>query len=422
MTKRVMMSIQVSGAGNASGEAHDFPHFAILFDRIAEGAVARERERILPFEQVRWLREAGFGAVRVPREFGGGGASLSTFIALLGQLATADSNVAQIFRAHFAFVENVLLNHDEARVRDLWFPRIVAGDLIGAAMSERNSKTEIGVRLTDDAVDGWRLNGQKFYCTGTLYADWMTVYALHDKAFKTVMVSTAAAGVTCKDDWDGFGQRMTASGTTVFEDVHVPTELLLQHFRPGSRVEPYMSAFFQLHHLATLSGIAHAALRDAIAYTRSRTRTFRIPGVTSPRDDFLVQRVVGRLSSQVFAIHALVSQCAQDLESLFDDIVADTASEQAQDVADIKVYQAQQIIIDLVLQATSLLFDVGGASALSAENQLDRHWRNARALASHNPAINREQALGLYFLNDVTPIATWRDIQKATGVFSAKAL
>lgn len=42
--------------------------FQPVFDRIAAGAVDRERDRILPFEPIAWLREAGFGTVRVPRE------------------------------------------------------------------------------------------------------------------------------------------------------------------------------------------------------------------------------------------------------------------------------------------------------------------------------------------------------------------
>ena len=40
--------------------------FRPIFARIAEGAVARERNRVLPFEQIKWLKEAGFGAVRIP--------------------------------------------------------------------------------------------------------------------------------------------------------------------------------------------------------------------------------------------------------------------------------------------------------------------------------------------------------------------
>jgi len=77
--------------------------------------------------------------------------------------------------------------------------------------------------------------------------------------------------------------------------------------------------------------------------------------------------------------------------------------------ADIKAYQGQQLAIDLVLQASSLLFEVGGASATQESRRLDRHWRNARVIASHNPAIQRERALGEYFLAGISPRKAWAE-------------
>ncbi len=55
------------------------------------GAAEREQQRILPDEPIRWLKEAGFGTLRIPREKGGWGASLPQLSALLIELAQADS-------------------------------------------------------------------------------------------------------------------------------------------------------------------------------------------------------------------------------------------------------------------------------------------------------------------------------------------
>ena len=49
-------------------------HFRPLFARIAAGAVERERNRTLPYEALTWLKEAGFGTVRIPKPQGGWGA------------------------------------------------------------------------------------------------------------------------------------------------------------------------------------------------------------------------------------------------------------------------------------------------------------------------------------------------------------
>ena len=79
--------------------------FGPTFEFVAEANVERERAREFPHDQVRWLKDAGFGALRIPKEDGGFGASLEQTFALLAGVAEADPNVAHIFRNHLAFVE-----------------------------------------------------------------------------------------------------------------------------------------------------------------------------------------------------------------------------------------------------------------------------------------------------------------------------
>jgi alkylation response protein AidB-like acyl-CoA dehydrogenase len=386
-------------------------HFAPVFKRIAEGAVQREQDRTLAFDAVSWLKDAGFGALRVPENQGGLGATLPELFALLIELGSADSNLPQIVRAHFGFVEGRLLSQDRES-QDHWFPKVVAGQLWGAAMAERSDTTTNSVTLARTA-EGWQLDGQKYYCTGTLYADWIAVAAADGADFISVVVPTNAPGVTRLDDWDGFGQRLSGSGTTRFDRVAVPEQQVLRRFKPGElRAESYISAFYQLFHLATLAGIARAALRDGIEFVQGRTRAFGIPGQSSPRLDPLVQRVIGKLSSLSYAADSLVESVATVLQKTYEAVLDGSITEAHYVDADIRTYQAQQVVINLVLEATSLLFEVGGASATSQVRRLDRHWRNARTLASHNPAIYRERALGDFYLNDVTPSAAWRAAQE----------
>jgi alkylation response protein AidB-like acyl-CoA dehydrogenase len=385
--------------------------FAPVFQRIAQGAVQREQERTLAFDAVGWLKHAGFGALRVPRSQGGLGASLPELFALLTELGSADSNLPQIVRAHFGFVEGRLVSQD-SESQAYWFPKVVEGQLWGAAMAERSDTTTNSVTLKPTAA-GWQLDGQKYYCTGTLYADWIAVAAADGADFISVVVPTDAPGVTRVDDWDGFGQRLSGSGTTHFDQVAVPEHQVLRRFKPGElRAESYISAFYQLFHLATLAGIARAALRDAVEFVQGRTRAFGIPGQSSPRLDPLVQRVIGKLSSLAYAADSLVQATAQVLQTTHEAVLDGSISEAQYVDADVRTYQAQQVILPLVLEATSLLFEVGGASATSQVRRLDRHWRNARTLASHNPAIYRERALGDFYLNDVSPAAAWRAAQE----------
>ncbi|KAF1047548.1 acyl-CoA dehydrogenase family protein [Xylophilus sp.] len=386
-----------------------FAVFVPVFDRIAEGAVERERERRLPYEEVRRLRDAGLGRVRVPKKYGGLGATLPQLFRLLVRLGEADPNLTQIFRAHFGFVEG-RLHDDEEDSRRRWLARVAAGDLFGAAMAERAEAVDNPVKGSQDG-DHWVIDGEKFYCTGTLYADWIFVSVRDGEDVTSLAVPATAPGVTRIDDWDGFGQRLSASGTTRFDNVRVPEEYVLRRFRRGERGREgsYITGLYQQVHLANLAGIARAVLRDAVANVKGRTRSFGVSGKSSPADHPAVQRVVGRLSSLAFSAEALVEGVSASLERAWLAHFAGTATPEIYGDTDIRAFQAQQIVIHQVLEACSLLFEVGGASAASGARGLDRHWRNARTLSSHNPAILREVALGNYHLNGKLPSAAWEE-------------
>jgi len=379
--------------------------FSPVFERIAEGALEREKNRELAYQAVQWLREAGFTGLRVPKRYGGEGITLPQFFRLLVKLGEADSNLPQILRLNFGFIETRLESSDEVS-RERWLPLAAQGVLFGAAISERTGSTHNSVTLTRDPHDNsrWRLNGEKYYSTGSLYADWINVAAHDGEEDINLLVRADAAGVQRIDDWDGFGQRLTASGTTRFDNVEVAEDQILFRYRSSQpRRNTFQSAFYQNVHLATLAGIARAALRDASAFARNHTRTFGVPGQSSPRDNPLVQRVIGRLASLAYGAQSGVDSVSASLERVYHARAAGTTTDDDYIALDIEAYQAQQIVIGQVLEATTLLFEVGGASATSEGLRLDRHWRNARVIASHNPAIQREKAIGAFHLNGTPP-------------------
>jgi hypothetical protein len=213
---------------------------AQLIATIGEGALERERSGERPFAAIDLVRRAGLGALRIPREDGGGGASLCELFGVVIALATADVNVAHILRGHFAHVEERLrLDADQRqRVTDL----ALSGAIVGNASTEIGSTT-VGeftwqTRLTCDG-DGFRLNGTKYFTTGTLYADYAEVLASDPHGATVIaLVPTDRTGVTVHDDWDGMGQRATGTGTAIFENVAVAPEETLPFAPPDAGSEP----------------------------------------------------------------------------------------------------------------------------------------------------------------------------------------
>lgn len=375
--------------------------FADALSEAREHAVARERDHDLPHELVRRLLDLGFGSSRVPAEAGGEGASLETVFARLIRLAAADSNVAHLFRGHLAFVEQQYFETDEQR-RSLWFERILDGDLVGNAQSELTNTSDLATTLTPDG-DGYLLNGRKYYTTGTLYADWIDLSARRGDDDVQVATSTHVDGVASIDDWAGFGQQLTGSGTTTFSDVRIDAADVRRYADDDEYRHPFLMAYFQLVLLAVVAGIAQSALDDAVAFVRPRRRIFGMSGESLPRDNPLVQGVIGDLSSVAHAARTIVLASARELDTALTARLAGSTDAQPFADAQLNVYRAQQTVLPLVIRATGELFEVGGASAVDTGLALDRHWRNARTIATHNPAIHRKRAIGEWELNGTTP-------------------
>jgi len=402
----------VWGAGPSERYEELAARFRPIFDRIAETAVKRELERRLPYEEIGWLKAAGFGAVRIPVEEGGAGATLPELANLLIELSAADSNITQALRAHFGYLEDVLSSTDKQRRRK-WLPRFAAGETVGSAWSETGT-AKIGTFATKVTKNGdsWVVNGEKFYTTGSLFADWIDVgvdvfdpAAGEDKP-GSALVSRNAPGVEVIDDWNGFGQIVTGSGTTTFKNVAVEREDV---FDDEIRFK-YGAAFYQLIHLATLAGIGRAATNDVALAVAQRTRSYSHAAASKSSQDPQVLQVVGRIRSRAYAAGAIVLKAAESIQRAFEAHFRDdlAAEEQANAVAELETAQAQTVVTDLILEATTILFDALGASATLRDAARDRYWRNARTLSSHNPRIYKDRIIGDYAVNGTTPPYQWR--------------
>lgn len=382
--------------------------FRPIFARIAEGAVERETTRTLPTEAIRWLKEAGFGTLRIPQQQGGFGATLPQLFQLLTELAEADSNLPQALRAHFAFVEDRLNQPDSAQ-RQSWFRRFADGELVGSGWTEIGT-VKLGEVITkvSPVEHGWQLDEEKFYSTGSLYADWIDVYAQRSDNGRDViaLVNTHQAGVERDDDWDGFGQRLTGSGSTRFRQARVEQA----HVFDFSERFRYQTAFYQHVLLATLAGIGRAVKRDAAAGVAKRTRTYSHGNAGRVKNDAQVLQVVGQISSWAWAVEATVQRAAHSLQLAYElhNSGDEARIQQANVLAELESAQAQVVASELVPRAASELFNALGASDTRVSKALDRHWRNARTVASHNPVIYKIRNVGDWEVNGKEPTFIWQ--------------
>ncbi|MFC7401717.1 acyl-CoA dehydrogenase family protein [Citricoccus sp. GCM10030269] len=391
-------------------------HFQALFEEIAAGSLQRDLERELPFDVIRKLDDAGFGTLRVPAAHGGPGVSIEDFLHLLVDLAEADANVAHIYRSHYGFLES--LRFQPRQIQEAWYPRVLAGATVGNASTEKggNSLGTLNTVLRQ-GPDGAVLSGQKYYATASIFSDYTRVSAaLVDDQGEPVtgrrfaVVATDAEGVSLEDDWDGFGQKLTGTGTATFENVPVGEDGVLDRVA-GSPEAIHEAAFFQLVLLSVIAGIAKAAQRDTVSTIQSRKRTFNTGSGLPFREDPLIQEAAGRIAAKAYTAEATVLHAARALD---DGIAAAEAASAdrpeftgeiptALHWSELAVEHAMITVPELGIGAAQDLFLTVGASATSTRKGLDRHWRNAQTVATHNPIAFRARAIGDYLINGTLP-------------------
>ena len=405
--------------------------FAPAVQEVAQGEIAREAGRHLPFAAFEMLRAQGLGAVTVPEESGGDGAGQQDAYRLLMDLAAADANTAHLFRSHLSFVQHVLAQADPA-VRGRWLGRIAAGDVAGSALSEgRNAALgDVGTTVSQDETGQLLISGGKYYTTGSIFSTWALATARLDPGLSRAVrrrhgglalavVRVRQPRVTVKDDWDGFGQRLTGTGTMEFAGAGVEDLLVV----------PPEDGAVPLHHestlMALLAGIGRAALRDGVEQTRGRRRSPNTGGGLTPREDDQLLGIVGELSAQQATAEELVRAAGRDLDAAL--ALVDAAPEgalggagagvgnqaeghdggaaaEAMHRAALTAHRAHVMVPKLVLDTCTRIFDTLGASATSTELRLDRHWRNARTIASHDPAAFMARMVGDWEVNGTRPV------------------
>jgi len=385
--------IRIGSDAQAIAAAH-----AVAAELVQEAAV-RDRERRLPWAELEHYVRSGLWGITVPKEYGGAGVSNVTLAEVTAIIAAADGSLGQIPQNHFYAVEIIRVNGSEAQKR-FYFERVLQGDRLGNALAEIGTKNsaERKTRLTADPQGGYRINGRKFYATGALYADWVPTSAIDDNGVQQLaLVPRNADGLSIVDDWSGFGQRTTGSGSAVFDNVHVPADAVLG-FQASFDRPTQVGPLAQLLHAAIDLGIARAAFVDLIRFVQTRSRPWVDSGVERAADDPLTIREVGDLTIQLHAAEALLERAAGKVDLASADANADTVA-----AASIAVAEARVLTTNVSLAASSKLFELAGTQATLAENNLDRHWRNARTHTLHDPVRWKYHAIGNYYLNDKNP-------------------
>jgi SfnB family sulfur acquisition oxidoreductase len=362
-------------------------------------AAARDAERQLPWSLIEEFTRSGLGSISVPRAYGGPQVSFLTISEVFRIISAADPALGQIPQNQFGIIHLILGTASEQQKRTL-LKSVLEGWRIGNAGPERGTKNtlELKARITE-ANGRYVINGQKFYSTGALFAHWVAVKALDDQGRQIIaFVPRGSAGLRIVDDWSGFGQRTTASGTVLLDDVEVDAALIIENWR-SSLTPNIQGAVSQLIQAAIDAGIARSAIDDGIEFVRERSRPWVDAQVDRASDDPYVIADIGRLKLDLHAAEALL----RDAAKVLDEVSAGPIDEFSAARASIAVARAKILTTEIALLASEKLFELAGSRATLADFNLDRHWRNARVHTLHDPVRWKYHAVGAWHLNGSLP-------------------
>jgi alkylation response protein AidB-like acyl-CoA dehydrogenase len=270
-----------------------------LAHQFAEGAANRDRERTIPRAELDQLSASGLLAIGVPQTYGGAGVSNVTLVEVFRILSRSDPNIGQIPQNHFCFVKSIELDGTESQ-KQFFFGLFLDGKRLGNALSEKNTKHVFDLRATiiRQPNGDFVVNGEKFYTTGALIADWLPVFGNDsEKRLLIAYVPRGARGVEVRDDWSGMGQRTTASGSAILKQVRVPPDWVIPHYKTYEGPQVF-GAYGQIIHVAIDLGIAEAALEDTREFVRKKARYWFEAKVEKPADDPFIVRRIGSSQSR----------------------------------------------------------------------------------------------------------------------------
>ncbi|MCU1751916.1 SfnB family sulfur acquisition oxidoreductase [Pseudomonas sp. 6D_7.1_Bac1] len=362
-------------------------------------AARRDQQRKLPWAEIEHFTRSGLGSIAIDKAFGGPGVSFVTLAEVFAIISAADPALGQIPQNQFGIL-NLLQHTANERQKKQLFQSVLDGWRIGNAGPERGTKNtlELKARITADG-DGYLINGQKFYSTGALFAHWIAVKALNDDGKQVIaFVRRGTPGLRIVDDWSGFGQRTTASGTVLLNNVRVDADLVVENWRINDSPN-IQGAVSQLIQAAIDAGIARGAIDDAISFVRERARPWIDAKVERASDDLYVIADIGKLKIELHAAEALLRKAGQ----ILDQVSAAPVTAKSAARASIAVAEAKVLTTEISLLASEKLFELAGSRATLAEFNLDRHWRNARVHTLHDPVRWKYHAVGTYHLNGTLP-------------------
>ena len=353
-----------------------------LFKDFAENeakplAQETDETEVFPQSTVDKMGKYGFMGIPVPKQYGGQGCDILTYVMCVEELSKVCGTTGVIVSAHTSLCCDPILTYGTEEQKQKYLPPLCNGEKLGAfALTEPGAGTDAQGAQTKAVLDGdeWVLNGSKCFITNGKVADVYIVIAItgvtedkrgrKKKNFSAFIVEKGTPGFSFGTKEKKMGIRGSSTYELIFEDCRIPKENILGPQGKGFPIAMHTLDGGRIGIAAQALGIAEGALETTVAYVKERKQFGR--SIAAQQN---TQFQLADMATKVEAAKSLVYKAALKKQEFADGAKVSYSVEAAM----AKLYAAE-----VAMEVTTKAVQLHGGYGYIREYDVERMMRDAK--------------------------------------------
>ena len=325
-----------------------------------------ETERF-PMENVKKMGELGMMGIPFPKELGGSGGDVLSYIIAVEELSKVCATTGVILSAHTSLCASLLYENGTPAQKEKYLVPLAKGEKIGAfGLTEPGAGTDAAGQQTTAILEGdnYILNGSKIFITNGGVADTFIVFAMTDKSQGTRGISAFIVeknfpGFSIGKKEDKLGIRASSTTELIFENCVIPKENLVGKEGKGFGIAMKTLDGGRIGIAAQALGIAEGAYDEAVKYMKERKQFGRALSAFQG-----LQWMISEMNTKIEAARHLVYKAA---------LLKQNKLPYGVDAARAKLFAAE-----VAMEVTTKAVQIHGGYGYTKDYPVERMMRDAK--------------------------------------------